>query len=140
MIRLSWFFAILKTDSQLKNSFPKMSLRTQEKSIFHLNGKSQHRNWPSLWLSRKDKSLFKKKKEEEEAVSTDSHSRKLSYKIELERFSSPGNEIQMGGGGGGGNYTYFTGLELLDLLSNMLTTSHMWLFKFTFKLVMFLEL
>lgn len=62
MIRLSWFFAILKTDSQLKNSFPKMSLRMQEKSIFPLNGKSQHRNWPSHWLSRKDKSLFKKKK------------------------------------------------------------------------------
>lgn len=53
------------------------------------------------------KACSKKKKEEEEAVSTDSDSRKLSYKIELEWFSSPGNEIQIGGDGEWGELYLF---------------------------------
>lgn len=55
-------------------------------------------------------------------MAQNSDSRKLSYKTELEQmFSSAGNKIQIKGK----IMLNFIGLELLELLSNMKATSHM---------------
>ena len=45
VIRLLGFFAIVKTDSQIKNSFPKKSLRTRGKAHFPFKWKITAQKW-----------------------------------------------------------------------------------------------
>lgn len=145
VIRLSWLFAIVKMDSQLKNSFPKMSLRIQEKSIFHLNGKWQHRNGSSCWLPVKDKSSIGQieivqaacSKQKRTELSAQIQTQGSSVTRQLEQMFSPFWAWDADWERGWEDYTYFTGPEFLDL-SSMIATGHICVYKFTFKLVIFL--